>query len=231
MLPLLRVPACRPPGPLQVIYANLEDHLNERKRRLKGIARHMGVSDRTALHRILVWSAGRMPLLTKEEGKVVPTDMLDRLRETARAHRADVIFIDPAVLASELDENSNPEMTGFVESLKDLASECNCAIMIAHHTKKEAGNKISMDSARGASAFPASLRAMVMLIEAPPPAGPAGGNGNAVGAPKRVHLHWLKRNNGPLPEGPVVFERGSVSLDNGDAENPPDEVGVLNLIG
>ncbi len=219
----------RPSGPLRVIYANLEDNQNERRRRLKGIARHMGVTDRDALHRILVWCAGRMPLLAREEGKVVPTPMLERLRYAVRAHQADAVFIDPAVLASELDENSNPEMTGFVEGLKDLASECNCAIMIAHHTKKEAGNKISMDSARGASAFPASLRSMMMLVEAPPPAHSAGGN--AVQAPKRVNLHWLKRNNGPLPEAPEVFERGSVSIENGDAENPPDEVGLLIPIG
>ena len=121
-------------------------------------------------------------------------------------------------------------MTDFVEALKDLARDCDCAVLLAHHTKKEAADKPVMDSARGASALSASLRVMLMLTTPPAPS-PKSGQPVPEGRPARVELHVVKSNNAKKGDRLAVFESASVKLDNAGDDEVADEVGVLTPVG
>ena len=80
----------------------------------------------------------------------------------AKAYKADLVVIDTAASAFELqDENNNAEVTRRVMNpLKRLAREANCAVIFTHHIGK-ANETLSGEAAykgRGASAFGALSR-------------------------------------------------------------------------
>jgi hypothetical protein len=80
----------------------------------------------------------------------------------AKAYKADLVVIDTAASAFELqDENSNAEVTRRVMNpLKHLAREANCAVIFTHHIGKsnETQSGEAAYKGRGASAFGALSR-------------------------------------------------------------------------
>ena len=81
-----------------------------------------------------------------------------------------LIVIDPLVNMigrMGLDENNNAEMTALMERLAAVASTQHCAILIAHHTRKQGilqGEMPLQDTIRGASAIVNSARTAWLLV-------------------------------------------------------------------
>ena len=95
------------------------------------------------------------------------SDHFRHVTELAMAHRADLVVVDTAASAFELqDENSNAEVTRRVMNpLKQLAREVNCAVIFTHHIGKS--NETQMGEGayrgRGASAFGALSRTVFTM--------------------------------------------------------------------
>ena len=91
----------------------------------------------------------------------------ERVLKLAKEHKADVVVIDTAPSAFELqDENSNAEVTRKVMNpLKRLAREGNCAVVYTHHIGKanETQSGEGAYKGRGASAFGTLSRAVFTL--------------------------------------------------------------------
>jgi hypothetical protein len=94
-------------------------------------------------------------------------DHFKRVVALANSHRADLVVIDTAASAFELqDENSNAEVTRRVlNPLKQLARECNCAVIFTHHMGKATETQTGEGAyrGRGASAFGALSRTIFTL--------------------------------------------------------------------
>lgn len=90
-----------------------------------------------------------------------------RVMALAKAYRADLLIVDTAASAFELqDENSNAEVTRRVMNpLKRLARECDCAVVFTHHIGKsnETQSGEAAYKGRGASAFGALSRTILNL--------------------------------------------------------------------
>lgn len=66
----------------------------------------------------------------------------DWLRDQAREHRADLIIIDTATAATNIEDgNNNNEVTRLYTTLRAIARELDAAILILHHERKPGVDK------------------------------------------------------------------------------------------
>jgi hypothetical protein len=128
------------PGPVLVYLA--EDALPVVRQRVAGMARQRGLE------------------LTRVELHVItaPTLRLDRelhraqLREAAQRLRPRLLLLDPLVRLHGLDENNASEIAGLLAYLRALQRQLDLAVMLVHHTRKNAtGGVASGQTLRGSS--------------------------------------------------------------------------------
>jgi len=128
------------PGPVLVYLA--EDALPVVRERVAGMARQRGRE------------------LTRVELHVItaPTLRLDRelhrvqLREAAQRLRPRLLLLDPLVRLHGLDENNASEVAGLLAYLRELQRLLDLAVMLVHHTRKNAtGGVASGQTLRGSS--------------------------------------------------------------------------------
>jgi hypothetical protein len=128
------------PGPVLVYLA--EDALPVVRERVAGMARQRGLElARIELHVI-----------------TAPTLRLDRerdrtqLREAAQRLRPRLLLLDPLVRLHGLDENNASEVAGLLAYLRQLQRQLDLAVMLVHHTRKNAtGGVASGQTLRGSS--------------------------------------------------------------------------------
>ena len=128
------------PGPVLVYLA--EDALPVVRERVAGMARQRGLElARIELHVI-----------------TAPTLRLDReldrtqLREAAQRLRPRLLLLDPLVRLHGLDENNASEVAGLLAYLRELQRQLDLAVMLVHHTRKNAtGGVASGQTLRGSS--------------------------------------------------------------------------------
>lgn len=148
-------PSARPAGAL---YVNLEDAVDDLAERIAPLAESL-----------------------YEEGRVAPVEVLTPTRLVARseweairrrAKRIDnlgVIIIDnlQAMLTSDKDENSTTAASDIFENLNDIARDCDCAVLLLHHTNKEAtktSTEHSITAANGSRAVTNHVRHAVSMV-------------------------------------------------------------------
>jgi hypothetical protein len=146
-----------PAGKLRVWYVNLEDDMNELRRKFNAAMAHYEMTPEDIADRLYVESGcGREIVLAVEDFKrraVLNRALLDKIRRTICKRRIDVVIFDPFVSLHRVSENDNGAIDLLVKALAGIAQETNCAMMLVHHTRKPNGNEGSVDDARGASAL------------------------------------------------------------------------------
>jgi len=141
---------------------NLEDPMDEMKRRVLAAMRHYGVTADEVRGRLFI-DAGREFSLTfaaqTREG-VIPNDALvAHLKTEIPARDIGCVFIDPFVGAHQINENDNMAVNSVVAQIREVADETRCAIGLVHHVRKGNGLDADIDSVRGAGALIGAARA------------------------------------------------------------------------
>jgi len=114
------------PGPVLIYLA--EDSLTMVRERVEGIARHRGlVLDSIPIHVI----TAPMLRLDREPHRT-------GLLETARRIRPRLLLLDPLVRLHGIDENHASEVAQFLAYFRSLQRELDLAVVLVHHTKKNA---------------------------------------------------------------------------------------------
>lgn len=119
------------PGPVLIYLA--EDSLAIVRERVEGIARHRGLTlDSVPLHVITapVLQLDREPHRTQ-------------LRETAKQLRPRLLLLDPLVRLHGIDENHAGEVAELLAYFRSLQRELNLAVVLVHHTRKNAAGGAS----------------------------------------------------------------------------------------
>ncbi|MBK8200757.1 MAG: AAA family ATPase [Acidobacteria bacterium] len=144
----------------RVLIVTAEDNMEEMRRRLKAARMHHGIDLIGAGWLAVVCLTGSTVSLTKmsETGDVVETGGADRIAETIRRHRSDVVILDPFVKLSGAPENSNDGIDVVMRALVRIADKCNCACLVLHHNRKGQATPGDADLARGAGAIVAAAR-------------------------------------------------------------------------
>lgn len=207
--------------PCNVLSCNLEDGPDEFNRRMAAVMKHNRITQfdfRGKLHTI----DGRSERLTMSQ--VDPDNRTSVLHPHlagmiafVRVQKIDVIVVDPFVNSHELDENSNPQMNAAVKAWNHVAEECDCAVLIIHHTRKGAiaGDP---DSARGAGSMIGAVRVNLTVSTM------CKEEAEQLGVPEEarrrtIRLDDAKQNLTPAGDA-LWFQLQSVALDNGDDDYP-----------
>jgi len=174
-----------------VLYVDMECHEGTIRYRLETLYNH---------HR---WS-GMQPvadealqiaaLRTSGTGKNVP-NTVERLINTIWDSGAELVIIDTvsAFLPLE-DENANAEVNQAMGQIMAAATQTECAILLIHHTPKNAQNREVTDTAAGAGAFTRRPDTVLSVTtETVPPPAEQGGD-----ATTNYYLDFRFRSHPPL---------------------------------
>lgn len=141
---------------------NLEDPLDEMKRRTFAAMKHYGVSPDAIRGKLFLDGEDTLAITLAIEGRdgvQVNDALMDAMRERITANNIGVVIIDPFVSTHMVNENSNPSIQTVIALLRTLARETGCAIMLVHHIRKGNGEDASVDSIRGAGSLIGAARA------------------------------------------------------------------------
>ncbi len=107
------------------------------------------------------------PLFTQTGyGPPVATDAFRALEATIRHEAAQLCVIDPLAAAVALqNENDNSTLNCVAVTLRHLARDSQCAIVISHHTSKAQREALEHHAARGGSALTGAARWILRVIQ------------------------------------------------------------------
>ena len=138
--------------PLRVMWVQAEIHVSFVHERIKGMMVGVNSEERTLLGKNMIVT-GRLDMDL--------TNPLDRAQIDAAIgkYQPDMVCFDPAINFSTADENKNTDIRSLLRSIDALGAKHNAAMVLVHHTRKDAATAgstasgASFESIRGASAF------------------------------------------------------------------------------
>lgn len=198
---------------------NLEDDLDQLSRVIQAAALHFKLGEVDLGDRLFVDSAmegAGLCTATEEDGFKLLAPVFDAITAELIERGIDVLIIDPFVSSHDVDENSNTKIDSIAKAWGRVAKAANAAIILVHHTRKLAGQKVSAEQSRGAvSLINAARIALVLNRMDEVEAERFGIEGDAE---RRRHFSVQddKHNRAP-PEKADWFRMASVELGNGDS--------------
>nr|WP_309504318.1 AAA family ATPase [uncultured Roseovarius sp.] len=141
---------------------NLEDPMDEMKRRVLAAMRHYGITPDEVRGRLFVDAGREFSLIFAAQTRegVIPNDALvAHLKQKIPERDIGCVFIDPFVGAHQINENDNMAVNSVVAQIREVADETRCAIGLVHHIRKGNGQDADIDSVRGAGSLIGAARA------------------------------------------------------------------------
>lgn len=209
---------------------NVEDDIDEQRRRLAAASRVMGDCHdlRGMIHLVDTTEGIVVAQASETEKSIVTSPVVDTLRRYVMDNDIDVLFVDPFAETFEGDENDNSQVKWAMRIWRDeIARACNCAVYLVHHTTKHAQNGAGdANVIRGAGAIVNSTRISATLMPMTTE------DANAIGIdPNERHLFVryddAKANQSLKVSGAKWFRKETVELDNAGEDCPADFVGAL----
>jgi hypothetical protein len=217
---------------LRVWYHNGEDPRDEINRRIAAICIHYGLDEQEVRQGLFVTCGLDMPVkVASGNGMIVlDTSLRREIANEILAQRVDVIIFDPLVTLHSTTENNAAAMDPVIRDIFGvIANETNCAIELAHHTRKKAfgQEEFTVADARGSGSIHDAVRGMRVTNQM------SAAQAEAYDIPDSDRESYLRVSRGkgnmvkPRPDRWYHF--ASVVLPNGDPEHDllPDDVGVL----
>ena len=152
----------KPEGKLKVWYWNGEDPKEELDRRFAAAALHYHITPKDIGDRLFVDSGRTLPIVIAEDergGIKLAEPVIAEVTATLLDNEIDVLIIDPFVSCHHVGENNNTGIERVAKSWAHIAEAANCAVALAHHSRKTYGNEVTIEDSRGASALNAAVRA------------------------------------------------------------------------
>lgn len=204
------------------IYNN-EDDMPEMHRRIAAGAQIMGVKLGDIYDEIFVNTGDERQLLvarTNQRGAVIQTPDVDAIMAEIKTKNIKLFIVDPFAETHAVNENSNDDIKQVAMMYRRIAKECDCAVLLVHHTRKtasgmEGGVAGNMDSARGAGAFVGVCRVVSTLFSMSKP------DADMLGIPDEerhlfVRFDSAKANLSLITNKAQWFARQGVEIANGE---------------
>jgi hypothetical protein len=155
------------PAPLRVVLINLEDTRNTMDKRIAAVMRQYGLTAADVGDRLIVIAKGEVKIKIAKQRRSGDVERNEQdiaaLIRLVTEHHADVLSIDSFIRTHRVNENDNSAIQEVVECFEDIAVEAQCAVHLWHHTRKSGGEKVTIESARGAIAFIDACRSARIL--------------------------------------------------------------------
>ena len=158
----------QPTDRLRVWYHNGEDNIEELNRRLGAICLHYKIPQEELRGWFFMTSGNEVPLRVANGYSDLRIDkpLIKCIEEEIACNEIDVALLDPLITLHGVSEQDNSKMDTVVRIFASIADAENCAIGLAHHTRKQpagATTDYGADDMRGASATRDAVRAARML--------------------------------------------------------------------
>jgi hypothetical protein len=211
-----------------VWYLGLEDPIEEYERRLAAVVLHHRIDPAELNGRFFLDSGrgGRFVMAGAEKGGlVIRRPVMDAIKEQVARNEIDLVIVDPFVACHTVTEGDNSMIASVAQEWALVADEANCGVELVHHVRKtQAGQELTADDARGASALVNAARSVRMLSSMSQEQ--AEKAGVAVTERRRFFQLTMGKANLTLALDDGIWRRlETVSLGNG-GDGPHDEVGV-----
>lgn len=215
--------ADRPHGKLKVWVYNLEDDIDEMRRRFAGALDHYGL-DPSVLDNVRLNSGRDRPfkIMGLQNDNLVVMPDAKALVAAMKAEGVDVLIVDPFLRSHGVPENDNAAQDAVMGLYAQIADAADAAVLLVHHVKKGAVAG-EMDSMRGASTQGGGARSVytmsAMSVEEAEKLGVAE-------AERRLHVRVddAKNNMAAPGERAEWIRLQSVALGNGDSDYPQGDV-------
>lgn len=206
-----------PQAPQRVYYYNAEDDRNTILNRIGAILKHYGIDQSEIKDRLAITSGvgdGGFYIISGQDGEI-NEPQFQAMEEKCLANKIDCIILDPLQDLSRSPE-TNEVMRLLGGRLRKMASRCQLAIGLIHHTRKmQAGVKASIDDMRGGSALRGTARFNRLLVPM--------SEDDALKAGLNDHRHHFQIGDiegnlaPPSSDYAKWFEKVSVIADNGES--------------
>lgn len=219
-----------PEGARRVWFWNLEDDVQELARQFAAAALHHGISAADVDGRLFVNGLDQKLCTAVEtaDGAQILEPVYEAVTRELRRRDIDVLKIDPFVSSHAVNENDNGKIDAVAKRWKRVAQDCNCAILLVHHSRKTGGNAITAEDSRGASSLSGAVRTVLTLNPM------SEEEGNRYGITEKADRRTIirvdngKSNRAP-PENAFWFKLHSVELGNGNGLSQGDQVGAAAI--
>lgn len=154
-------------GPKRVWLWNLEDPQDELDRMLSAASIHHRIAGEDCGDRLFVDSGlegqGLCTATENADGFKIIEPVYEALAVELKRRQIDVLTVDPFVSSHQVSENDNVKIDAIAKRWARLAADCNCAIVLVHHTRKLAGQAVTAEASRGAVALINAARAVLVF--------------------------------------------------------------------
>ena len=222
----------QPGGGGRVAIFNGEEPTDELSRRFLAACYEAGVDPAAAAQRVAYRSSQDAPLrLCKldQYGAFQRSPDVDRLKAAIIEQDVKLVMLDPLIeFYDGIDESDNSQIKLVGQILREVAMDCDCAVLIFHHTKKSDNADTAagdMNALRGGGALIGQARFVFTLFTM----SERDAERLDVEPHRRTYYcRWdgAKANMAPV-SGEVWFERLGVGLDNASDIRPADVIGIL----
>jgi hypothetical protein len=147
---------------------NGDDDTTELDRRIIAVCQHYNIPQQELEGWLFRTSGAEMPLKVAHGFGDLKIDnaLIGEMTRAIQENSIDLVILDPLVTIHSVGENDNGKVDAVIRLFARMASDCDCAIDISHHTRKQAsGLNIDhgVDDSRGAGAFRDACRSMRVL--------------------------------------------------------------------
>lgn len=197
---------------------NLEDDLDQLSRVIQAGALHFNLDEASLGDRLFVDSAmegAGLSTATEQDGFKLLAPVFDAITAELIKRQIDVLIIDPFVSSHDVDENANTKIDSIAKAWGRVAKAANAAIVLVHHTRKLAGQKVTSEQSRGAVSLINAARIALVLNRMDEAEAERFGIEGDDERRRHFSVQDDKHNRAP-PEKADWFRMASVELGNGD---------------
>lgn len=217
-------------GPKRAWYWNLEDDGDELARQLHAAALHHRVAPADCADRLFIDSgldgAGLCVASEGSGGFEIRRPVVEELVRELIARQIDVLIVDPFVSSHAVSENDNGAIDAVAKEWARVAKRAQCAIVLVHHTKKLAGQKVTAEMSRGAVALINAARSALVLNRMDSDEADRFGIEGDDERRRYFNVQDDKHNRAPA-ENAEWYRMASVDLGNGGS-GAGDNIGVVS---
>lgn len=217
-------------GPQRVWYWNLEDDGDELSRQIHAAAKHHCIRPGECGDRLFVDSgldgAALCMAIEDRNGFRIQRPVVEGLVAELLAREMDVLIVDPFVSSHQVSENDNGAIDAVAKEWARVAKRANCSIVLVHHTKKLAGQKVTSEMSRGAVALTSAARITLVLNRMDSEEATRFGIDSDKDRRQHFSVQDDKHNRAP-PEDAEWYHIAGVDLGNGSEDRQGDNIGVV----
>jgi AAA domain len=195
----------------------------------------IGMTVRNQLESLSAFNRNDCPLSSESAGRDLPIKLMtagaggaviavpgvkDEIIAELKSNSIDVLVIDPFVKSHSVNENDNGQIDAVATEWANIAEAANCSIELLHHTRKNGGQEVTVEDARGAGSLVNAARSVRVANKMTTE------EAAAAGIDKRQKWRYFrtddpKANMSPPPDKALWYRLETQPLGNGD------DVGVV----